>query len=114
MCLRAGIALCFLSVFAFGAAASLASSFGVLAMVAMLPAIYLAMGLALVAGTVAAKWALLPQFHAGQSVPLWSSDFARWWLVNRLVDVTNQLFVRHFRGTLLLNWYFNLLVRPLG
>ena len=41
---------------------------------------------------------------------MWSADFAKWWLVNRMVDTTNQIFMRHFRGTLVLK----LLLQPAG
>lgn len=109
-CLLAVILSCLLATAAFKFAAGLATSYGLLATLVLLPFVYVLLGLGLVSVTVTAKWALLPKFSQGQVVALWSSDFARWWFVCRLVNISNALFMRHFRGTVLLNWYYNLLV----
>lgn len=57
-----------------------------------------------------AKWTVLPTFEDGQRVPMWSADFAKWWLVCRLTDITNVVFMNKFKGSVLANWYLNLLV----
>ena len=106
----AAILTCLLATAAFRFAAGFATQYGLLRALLLLPFVHLAFGLGLVSVTVTAKWALLPNFAEGQSVQLWSSDFARWWFVNRLVDITNTLYMRQFRGTVLLNWYLKLLV----
>ena len=54
-----------------------------------------------------------PQLCAtGKPVRMWTYDFAKWWFVCRLVEVNNFIFMRHLRGTALLNWFYRALVRP--
>lgn len=55
---------------------------------------------------------LLCQVEAGVPLRMWSKRFTEWWGVHRLLDVTNLVFLRHFRGTLVLNWFYNVMVRP--
>ena len=45
-------------------------------------------------------------------MPLFSVDFARWWLVQRLIGTVNLLFADQLRGTPALVWWFRMLVRP--
>ena len=104
------VMLAFLATLALGSAARLAQQFGVLAVLPLLPLVYIAFGLLLVAVTVALKCALLPGLNSGRPIAMWSPQFAKWWSVCPLVDTTNSLFMRHFRGTVMLNWYYNLLV----
>ena len=43
---------------------------------------------------------------------MWTKRFTVWWAVHRLLDITTICFLRHFRGTLVLNWFYSLMVRP--
>ena len=41
---------------------------------------------------------------------LWTFDFAKWWFICRLMEVNNFIFLRHIRGTVLLNWFYGAMV----
>ena len=43
---------------------------------------------------------------------MWTKRFSTWWSVCRMLEVNSILLLRHFRGTLVLNWCFNIMVRP--
>lgn len=96
--------------YGFQAAAHLAGSFGLVAVLPLLPVIYLAAGSALCLVTILLKSVLLPKTKLDQPIKLFSPDFLRWWLVHRFIDLTNVLFLRHFRGTVVMNYYCSLLV----
>ncbi|KAK9812147.1 hypothetical protein WJX73_000290 [Symbiochloris irregularis] len=83
--------------------------FGFNAMVLSLPLLYLAFAAGLVGLTVAGSNTLLPRLADGQKMRMWSPEFARWWCVCRMIDITNTFVMRYFRGTALLNQYYNLL-----
>ena len=53
---------------------------------------------------------MMPAIKPGQVVKMWSSDFARWWLVCRLVETSNAVFMRNFRGTAILTEFYRFLV----
>ena len=60
---------------------------------------------------MACKRAILPKFEVGVPVRLWTFDFAKWWFICRLMEVNNFIFLRHVRGTVLLNWFYGAMVR---
>ena len=98
--------------FGFQAASSLADKFGLIAVLPLLPVIYLAAGSGFALVTILLKSLLLPRVPLNQPVKMFSPDFLKWWLVSRCVDLTNILVMKHFRGTVVLNYYFSLLVSP--
>lgn len=84
--------------------------FGMTTLVFALPLLYLVFAAGLVAATVIAANVLLPNVTVGQKFKLWSPEFARWWCVCRMIDITNTFVMRYFRGTILMNHWCNLLV----
>ena len=109
----AGVLLVAAATPAFSLAATWASSFGVLAMLPVLPLLWLLFGCSLCLGTVVLKKLLMPVLEEGRPIAMWSADFARWWLVHRAIGMTNHLFARHLRGTAFLPAFFRALVGPL-
>ena len=95
------------------AASSLANRVGLIAALPLLPVIYLAAGFALTLATILLKSVLLPRTKLDQPIKLFSADFCRWWVVGRFMDLTYILFLKHFRGTVVLNYYYSLLASPL-
>lgn len=77
----------------------------------MVPAAWLAFGALLMLATGVTKRLLQPALGPHRPVPLFSVDFARWWLVQRLVGTVNVLFADQLRGTPALVWWFRMLVR---
>ena len=106
----AAIVVYSMATFSFQAGASVAAKYGIWAALPFIPVLYMVAGFSLAATTVIVKALVNPKFQADVPVKMWSADFAKWWLVNRMVDTTNQIFMRHFRGTLVLNYFYSLLV----
>lgn len=90
---------------------NLAGRFGLLLSIPMIIACYFLAGLGFSAVTIALKKYMMPQVRMNTPIKLFSPQFAAWWLVNRFVDINNILFMRNFRGTIVLNYYYTLLVR---
>lgn len=88
----------------------IAGSYSILAALPLLPLLYLGAGLGLTACTVIANSLLMAGIKQGRPIKLFSPQFLRWWAASRLVDVTNAVFMRHFRGTAILSLYYSLLV----
>ena len=78
----------------------------------VVPAAWLAFGALLMLATGVTKRLLQPQLSPHRPVPMFSVDFARWWLVQRLIGTVNLLFADQLRGTPALVWWFRMLVRP--
>lgn len=72
---------------------------------------YVLAGAAFTTLTIGVKAFLMPNVPPGTIIKRFSPQFAAWWLVNRFVDLNNLLFMRNFRGTVLLNYYYAFLVR---
>lgn len=87
-----------------------ASKFGLVFSIPVVVAFYLLAGLGFSLVTIGLKRYLLPKITFGQPIQLFSPQFAAWWLVHRFIDINNLLFMRYFRGTVVLNYYYNLLV----
>lgn len=95
-------------------ASSLADKFGLIAVLPLLPVIYLAAGFGFALVTILLKSLLLPRVPLNEPVKMFTPDFLKWWLVCRCIDLTNILVMKHFRGTVVLNYYFSLLASPLS
>lgn len=91
----------------------MATAVGAWGALPFLPILWLLTGSAMCVGSVALKKLVMPTFSEGQCIEMWSADFARWWLVHRIIGMTSRLFARHLRGTALLPAYLKALVRCL-
>jgi len=80
----------------------------------VIPVAWLAFGALLMLATGVTKRLVQPPLSAHRPIPLFSVEFARWWLVQRLVGTVNLLFADQLRGTPALVWWFRMLVRPRG
>jgi len=78
----------------------------------VIPVAWLAFGALLMLATGVTKRLVQPPLSAHRPIPLFSVEFARWWLVQRLVGTVNLLFADQLRGTPALVWWFRMLVRP--
>ena len=79
----------------------------------VIPAAWLVFGCLLMAATALTKALLQPPLYAHRPIRMFGAEFARWWLVQRLVGLTNMLFAEQLRGTPFLAWWFRALVRTL-
>ena len=77
----------------------------------VIPAAWLVFGALLMACTAVTKALLQPPLYAHRPIRMFGFEFARWWLVQRLVGLTNMLFAEQLRGTPFLAWWFRALVR---
>ena len=77
----------------------------------VIPAAWLVFGCLLMAATAVTKALLQPPLYAHRPIAMFGAEFARWWLVQRLVGLTNMLFAEQLRGTPFLAWWFRALVR---
>lgn len=77
------------------------------------PAAWLVFGVLLMAATAVTKSLFEPALYAHRPIKMYSLEFARWWLVQRLISLTNTLFAEQLRGTPFLVWWFRALVRAL-
>ena len=74
------------------------------------PAAWLVFGLLLCLATVVTKNIVQPPLYSHRPIPVFSCEFLRWWLVQRLISVTNLMFADQLRGTAYLAWWFRALV----
>ena len=98
--------------FGLHAASGIAGTIGLFAVLPLLPVIYLAAGFGFALVTILLKSLLLPRVPLNEPVKMFTPDFLKWWLVSRCIDLTNILVMKHFRGTVVLNYYFSLLASP--
>lgn len=106
----AAVVLGWLAASGFRRASGYIDHYGVLVAIPLLPLVYFLMGSALVFLATGAKYAALTVPGHNTACAMFTNTFTRWWLVCRIVDITNTVFMRHFRGTVLVNWYLNMLV----
>ena len=67
-------------------------------------------GVLLCTAAVVTKKAIQPQLHSNRPIAIFSLEFLRWWLVQRIVGLANILFADQLRGTPFLVWWFRALV----
>ncbi|CAK0786732.1 hypothetical protein CVIRNUC_009946 [Coccomyxa viridis] len=91
-----------------------ASTFGVWVLLPVLPLVWLGIGTALCIACVATSRLFQPRLSASRPIPMYTMDFARWWLVSRLVNVTTYIIADHLRGTPFLTWWFRALGARIG
>ena len=78
------------------------------------PAAWLIFGFLLCLATVVTKNIIQPPLYSHRPIPVFSCEFLRWWLVQRLIGVTNLMFADQLRGTAYLAWWFRALVSPIS
>lgn len=74
------------------------------------PAAWLLFGVLLCLATVVTKNVIQPPLYSHRPIQVFSCEFLRWWLVQRLISVTNVMFADQLRGTAYLTWWFRALV----
>lgn len=62
--------------------------------------------------TAITKWVFIGRYAPGVH-PVWGVYFTLWWIVHRLVGIT-QVALGHLSGTPLLQWYLKLLGVKIG
>ena len=90
--------------------AVMASMLPLISLILVLPALWLMFGFTACLGTAVLKKLIMPAVHNGKPIQLWSLAFFRWWLVHRMISLTNQLFVQHLRGSVFVATWFRALV----
>ena len=75
-----------------------------------IPAAWLLFGVLLCFATVITKNVIQPPLYSHRPIPVFSAEFVRWWLVQRLIGLANTLFADQLRGTAYLVWWFRALV----
>ena len=86
--------------YAFHVLALIASHVSLLATLALVPLVYLALGLSLSLSVVLLKWLLLGRVQPGRH-SVWGFFYLRWWVVDRLAHWTHLLALNHLQGTAL-------------
>ena len=75
-----------------------------------IPGAWLVFGVLLCTAAVVTKKAIQPQLHSNRPITVFSAEFLRWWLVQRIVGLANILFADQLRGTPFLVLWFRALV----
>ena len=80
--MRAGVVLALVGFPAASTATWVASTFGVWALLPVLPAIWLGIGAALCLACVITSRLFQPRLSSSRPIPMYSLEFAQWWLVS--------------------------------
>ncbi|KAK9916399.1 hypothetical protein WJX75_002178 [Coccomyxa subellipsoidea] len=89
----------------FASAAGIGARLGIWAALPLIPLVWLALGFGLCFACVLTKRMIGPRLSPRHPIKMFSGDFARWWLVNRMVGVTTMVFADQLRSTgLLASW----------
>jgi hypothetical protein len=62
--------------------------------------------------TILAKWLVIGRYRVGAH-PVWGFYHLRWLFVYRLVTAS-EVFLKHFAGTFMMNWYLKLMGASIG
>jgi hypothetical protein len=62
--------------------------------------------------TIIAKWLVIGRYGAGAH-PVWGFYHLRWLFVHRLVSAS-EVFLKHFAGTFMMNWYLRMMGASVG
>ncbi|KAF9597218.1 hypothetical protein IFM89_016359 [Coptis chinensis] len=57
---------------------------------------------------------LQPNYALTPDVPIWSKDFVRWWILYKVQQVAGKVLAVHLRGTVFLNYWFEMLGAKIG
>ncbi len=69
-------------------------------------------GLCVIFITIIAKWLVIGCYRAGAH-PVWGFYHLRWLFVHRLVSAS-EVFLKHFAGTFMMNWYLRMMGASIG
>ncbi|CAD7702451.1 unnamed protein product [Ostreobium quekettii] len=78
---------------------------GILAPAALFPALLMSWQLSFSCIVIITKWVVIGQYKS-QCLAMWSPDFFRWWLVDRLVSVWEMFVGSFISGTWLANLFY--------
>ncbi|PIA53414.1 hypothetical protein AQUCO_00900173v1 [Aquilegia coerulea] len=57
---------------------------------------------------------LQPNYALTPDVPIWSTTFVRWWILYKVQQVAGKVLAVHLRGTVFLNYWFEMLGARIG
>ncbi|KAJ9139715.1 hypothetical protein P3X46_030424 [Hevea brasiliensis] len=57
---------------------------------------------------------LRPNYALNPEVSIWSIDFVKWWALYKVQEISSKVFAEHLRGTLFLNYWFEMLGARIG
>lgn len=57
---------------------------------------------------------LRPNYTLNPEVSIWSADFVKWWALYKVHEVSCKVLAVYLRGTVFLNWWFEMLGAKLG
>lgn len=57
---------------------------------------------------------LRPNYTLNPEVSIWSADFVKWWALYKVQEVSCKVLAVYLRGTVFLNWWFEMLGAKLG
>lgn len=88
------------------------NTIGVWPAVLVAPFTYVIWGVCVLSITILAKWLVIGRYRAG-AYPVWGFYHLRWLFVYRLVNA-NEVFLKHFAGTFMMNWYLRVMGASVG
>ncbi|KAJ4724177.1 AMP-dependent synthetase/ligase [Melia azedarach] len=57
---------------------------------------------------------LRPNYALNPEISIWSTDFVKWWALYKVQDVSSKFLAVHLRGTIFLNFWFEMLGAKIG
>ncbi|KAJ4845220.1 hypothetical protein Tsubulata_012395 [Turnera subulata] len=57
---------------------------------------------------------LRPNYMLTPDIPIWSTDFVRWWALYKVQEIASKVFAEHLRGTVFLNYWFEMFGARIG
>ncbi|CAK7339270.1 unnamed protein product [Dovyalis caffra] len=57
---------------------------------------------------------LKPNYALTPEVSIWSTDFVKWWALYKAHEISSKVFAEHLRGTVFLNYWFEMLGAKIG
>ena len=57
---------------------------------------------------------LRPDYALIHDISIWSIDFVKWWELYKVQQIASKVFAEHLRGTVFLNYWFEILGARIG
>ncbi|WCJ36960.1 Long-chain-fatty-acid--AMP ligase FadD28 [Euphorbia peplus] len=57
---------------------------------------------------------LKPNYALNPEVSIWSIEFVKWWALYKAQEISSKVFAQHLRGTVFLNYWFEMLGAKIG
>ncbi|KAK6235645.1 hypothetical protein SCA6_010982 [Theobroma cacao] len=57
---------------------------------------------------------LRPNYALSHDISIWSIDFVKWWALYKVQQISSKVFAEHLRGTVFLNYWFEMLGARIG